>query len=176
MPSKIQEPCLKEIISSWAVVYHSVLVISWVVRCQGWLKISSFSHSERKKKNSLTPTKPTHAHFRVWLEQKMYHHPCDFCEESWRRNNSYLFLISLTVYPPYSPFIFPWWSQVTFHGVIAWLQRWFDSKDLLGARVLRLCHDIAGGEKRSHRLISDRRVWDCGWPELPPSTSGAIWF
>ena len=50
VPSKIQEPCLKEIISSWAVVYHSVLVISRVVRCQGWLKISAFSHSERKKK------------------------------------------------------------------------------------------------------------------------------
>jgi len=34
VPSKAQELCLREIFSSGPVVYHSVLVISIVVRCQ----------------------------------------------------------------------------------------------------------------------------------------------
>ena len=105
MPSKVQEPCLKEIISSWAVVYRSVLVIGCVVRCQGWLRISSFSHSERKKKKTLKKTSVAHmkqvfAHFRAWLEQawKCIIIHVTFVKKA-EEETTVIALISITFYP-----------------------------------------------------------------------------
>lgn len=128
-------------------------MISWVVRCQGWLKISSF-FPQWKKKNSLTPTKPTHAHFRVWLEQKMYHHPCGLLRGKLKKKQQLLvFDQLLTVYPPYSPFIsLMITSHLSWCNCLAPTLVWF--KDLLGARVLRLCHDIAGEEESQADLRS----------------------
>lgn len=93
VPSKVQEPRLKEIISSWAVVYHSVLVTSRVVRCQGWLKISSFSHSEKTKRGK---------NKNIFAHEKKKLHISEFGWSRlenvasslwllWRRNNIYCF-------------------------------------------------------------------------------------
>lgn len=111
VPSLAQEPCLRERFSSGLVVYHSVLVISAVVRRQSQLRASSFSHrgerEERRRREVLLMWNKCFSilelGWRTQACQRTISHVT--CEESWRSSNSCCFWLAehFNPHPLFSP-------------------------------------------------------------------------
>lgn len=81
VPSKAQELCLKEIISSWAVAYHRALVIGLSGQMSGVTENKFiFPQWKKGKKDQLCPYETNTCTFRslAGAGLKVYHEPCDF--------------------------------------------------------------------------------------------------